>query len=184
VIQSWKALNLYNLATYTAPRTIQKTFYQQKWLAKSHTRTYHGRQVREKQWQLMFNRRIPAVVDMDVSSLAKDEGARQAAGRGSGRDQPPWMRKFNQRSTPYSGMTFWPLERRLDTAVFRAMFASSVRTARQFVVHGHVKVNGKKVCVINCVVAVMAWDNGLMMDVADEISWLPAEPRRHVQRRS
>lgn len=43
------------------------------------------------------------------------------------------------------GMTFWPLERRLDTAIFRAMFASSVRTARQFVVHGHVKVNGKKI---------------------------------------
>jgi ribosomal protein S4 len=34
----------------------------------------------------------------------------------------------------------------LDTAIFRAMFASSVRTARQFCIHGHVNVNGKKVC--------------------------------------
>jgi ribosomal protein S4 len=146
VIQSWKALNLYNLATYQAPRSIQKTFYQQKWQAKSHTRTYHGRQVREKQWQLMFNRRIPAVVDMNVAQLAKNDGSRQAAGRGSGRDDPPWMVKRQPRATPYTGMTFWPLERRLDTAIFRAMFASSVRTARQFVIHGHVKVNGKKVC--------------------------------------
>lgn len=47
--------------------------------------------------------------------------------------------------TPYMQMTFAPLERRLDTAVFRALFASSVRQARQFVIHGAVKVNGKKV---------------------------------------
>jgi ribosomal protein S4 len=42
-------------------------------------------------------------------------------------------------------MAYYPLERRLDTAIFRALFASSVRQARQFVVHGLVKVNGKKV---------------------------------------
>jgi ribosomal protein S4 len=47
--------------------------------------------------------------------------------------------------TPYMGMTFYPQERRLDTAIFRALFASSARQARQFVVHGFVKVNGKKV---------------------------------------
>lgn len=49
-----------------------------------------------------------------------------------------------QDMTPYMQMTFAPLERRLDTAVFRALFASSVRQARQFVIHGAVKVNGKK----------------------------------------
>lgn len=42
-------------------------------------------------------------------------------------------------------MTYAPLERRLDTAIFRAMFASSSRQARQFVIHGAVKVNGKQV---------------------------------------
>ncbi|KAG6284922.1 hypothetical protein E4U46_006408 [Claviceps purpurea] len=46
--------------------------------------------------------------------------------------------------TPYMQMTFAPLERRLDTAIFRALFASSVRQARQFVIHGAVKVNGLK----------------------------------------
>lgn len=46
---------------------------------------------------------------------------------------------------PYMQMTFAPLERRLDTALFRALFASSARQAKQFVVHGAVKVNGKKV---------------------------------------
>lgn len=47
--------------------------------------------------------------------------------------------------TPHMQMVYAPLERRLDTAVFRALFASSVRQARQFIVHGAVKVNGKKV---------------------------------------
>ena len=42
-------------------------------------------------------------------------------------------------------MVYAELERRLDTAIFRAMFASSARQAREFVVHGYVKVNGKKV---------------------------------------
>ncbi|KEY70905.1 hypothetical protein S7711_00747 [Stachybotrys chartarum IBT 7711] len=46
--------------------------------------------------------------------------------------------------TPHVQMVFAPLERRLDTAVFRALFASSVRQARLFIVHGAVTVNGAK----------------------------------------
>jgi len=37
------------------------------------------------------------------------------------------------------------LEQRLDNVVFRANFAASRSQARQFVRHGHVTVNGKKV---------------------------------------
>ncbi|GAA6163943.1 30S ribosomal protein S4 [Pelagimonas sp. KU-00592-HH] len=37
------------------------------------------------------------------------------------------------------------LERRLDAVVYRAKFVATVFAARQFVNHGHVKVNGKKV---------------------------------------
>lgn len=37
------------------------------------------------------------------------------------------------------------LERRLDALVYRAKFVPTVFAARQFVNHGHVKVNGKKV---------------------------------------
>ncbi len=42
-------------------------------------------------------------------------------------------------------MIYAPLERRLDTAIFRALFAASARQARQMVVHGAVKVNGQPV---------------------------------------
>ena len=37
------------------------------------------------------------------------------------------------------------LERRLDAVVYRAKFVATIFAARQFVNHGHVTVNGKKV---------------------------------------
>ena len=37
------------------------------------------------------------------------------------------------------------LERRLDTVVYRSKFVPTVFAARQFINHGHVKVNGKRV---------------------------------------
>tara|TARA_B100000949_G_C14127597_1_gene385225 strand:- start:93 stop:713 length:621 start_codon:yes stop_codon:yes gene_type:complete len=39
------------------------------------------------------------------------------------------------------------LERRLDTVVYRMKFVSTIFSSRQFVNHGHVKVNGKKVTI-------------------------------------
>jgi hypothetical protein len=110
----------------------------------------------------MFSRYIPAVVPLDAAELAKDDGAIQGAGRGSGKDVKPLtpeeaeqMKQDRKKlpeaklPTPYMGMTFYPQERRLDVAIFRALFASSARQARQFVVHGFVKVNGKKVGLIS-----------------------------------
>jgi small subunit ribosomal protein S4 len=37
------------------------------------------------------------------------------------------------------------LERRLDTVVFRAKFVATMFAARQFINHGHIKVNGRRV---------------------------------------
>ena len=37
------------------------------------------------------------------------------------------------------------LERRLDTVIYRAKFATNSFSARQLINHGHIKVNGKKV---------------------------------------
>ena len=37
------------------------------------------------------------------------------------------------------------LERRLDAVVFRAKFVPTIFAARQFINHGHIKVNGRKV---------------------------------------
>jgi small subunit ribosomal protein S4 len=39
------------------------------------------------------------------------------------------------------------LERRLDTIIYRAKFVPTVFAARQFVNHGHIKVNGRRVTI-------------------------------------
>jgi ribosomal protein S4 len=84
---------------------------------------------------------------MDHKYLARYDGSEQAAGRGAGIEAAEKSR--TPPMTPYMQMTYYPIERRLDTAIFRALFASSVRQARQFCVHGLVKVNGKKVRISN-----------------------------------
>lgn len=129
----------------------------------------------------MFSRYIPSVVPMDAKELARDDGSAQGAGRGSGKDEKISAdeKSVIKRNiiTPYMSMTFYPTERRLDTAVFRALFASSARQARQFCVHGFVRVNGKKVCypaIVSC--------GGEAHESTDAISWVPPEPRRHVLR--
>ncbi|CZR66792.1 related to NAM9-mitochondrial ribosomal protein, small subunit [Phialocephala subalpina] len=144
---TWNKYNLYNLSRLQMPRTGGLTFFQQKWKAKSISRAYHGEQIREKQWQRMFTPRLNAVVPMDHKYLAEFDGSELAAGRGSGLEQPLGAEKGQakkKKPIPYMHQTYAPIERRLDMAVWRALFASSARQARQFVVHGKVKVNGKK----------------------------------------
>ena len=83
---------------------------------------------------------------VDHRYLAQNDGSEQSSGRGSGLDTKAGGRRAPARlRTPYEQMVYHPMERRLDVAIFRALFASSTRQARQFVVHGAVKVNGKKV---------------------------------------
>ncbi|KAI0176142.1 alpha-L RNA-binding motif-containing protein [Hypoxylon sp. FL1284] len=147
--QSWNKYNLYNMVRTPAPKfhtTDYITFFQQKWKAKGMLRDYHGEHVVERKWVRMFSRRLLSVAEMDTRYMAEHDGSEMAAGRGSGKDEPPnWSHVSVPRRTltPYMQMTFAPMERRLDIAVFRAMFASSTRQARQFCVHGAVKVNGK-----------------------------------------
>ncbi|KAI0432113.1 hypothetical protein F5Y09DRAFT_302605 [Xylaria sp. FL1042] len=149
--QSWNKYNLYNLSRAQDPnfrRDDNKTFFQQKWRAKGLLRTYHGEHIVERKWERMFNRRLLSVADMDTGYMARNDGSELAAGRGSGVEQPPIWGRWGippRTITPYMQMTFAPMERRLDIAIFRAMFASSARQARQFCVHGAVKVNGKVV---------------------------------------
>ncbi|ERF76971.1 hypothetical protein EPUS_02684 [Endocarpon pusillum Z07020] len=142
VRQSWSKYNLYNLSRIATPPYKTRTVFQQKWSAKSILRAYHSEQVREGMWERMFSRRLRSVVPMNPEYLAMNDGSLESAGRGSGLET--LFAKRHPKAIPYMQMTFAPLERRLDTAIFRALFASSARQARQFVVHGAVKVNGKK----------------------------------------
>ena len=51
---------------------------------------------------------------------------------------------FQKRGNPGENLLQF-LERRLDNAIFRAGFAPTIPAARQLIVHGHVRVNGKRV---------------------------------------
>ena len=59
------------------------------------------------------------------------------------------FRNYFEKASRQKGITgenlLFMLERRLDNVVFRSGFSTSRRQARQFVNHGHVEVNGKKV---------------------------------------
>lgn len=161
---SWNKYNLYNLSKLRIEesRLGDRTFFQQKWAAKAMTRAYHGEHIKEGQWERMFSRKIESVVNMNPRYMAENDGSEQATGRGSGKKyNPDWRAKQEaagesgpnpyvtnlktNRATPYMQMTYAPMERRLDIAIFRALFASSARQARQFCVHGFVKVNGQPV---------------------------------------
>lgn len=129
-----------------------RTYFQQKYAAKQETRRYHGEHLTKRQWQNIFKHSLHSVVPMSAVSLAAGGGSEQAMGRGSGLELlPPGRRERMPGSpagimgkVPYMNQMWAPMERRLDMAIFRAMFASSARQARQFVVHGFVNVNGKK----------------------------------------
>ncbi|KAL9050550.1 MAG: hypothetical protein Q9162_006577, partial [Coniocarpon cinnabarinum] len=78
-----KKENLYNLSRMRNPPTAERTYFQQKWTAKSVTRAYHGEHIREGLWKRSFVRRPPAVVPMNPTYLASHDGSDEAAGRGS-----------------------------------------------------------------------------------------------------
>lgn len=145
--QSWSKYNLYNLSRAKGQDNRARTFFALKWKAKSVSRNYHGSQVREGVWSRMFDRRLRSVIPMNAKYLASNDGSIESAGRGMGAELHDPKKNI---AIPYMQMIYAPLERRLDTAVFRAMFASSIRQARQFVIHGSVTVNGKKVCLSSC----------------------------------
>ncbi|KAJ6256994.1 37S ribosomal protein S4-like [Drechslerella dactyloides] len=148
--QSWNKHNVYNLFRYRLPQTTGRTFFQQKFRAKQETRRWNGEYLTERKWNSMFRHTLRGVIRMSPAEMAAGDGSAAVAGRGSGVDVVPRRAgsgtrvDAHERPIPFPQMTFAPLERRLDTAVYRALFASSVRQARSFCVHGKVSVNGKK----------------------------------------
>lgn len=119
---SFNKYNLFNLYKKGNIDFRSKSLYQQKWSAKQETRAYHGEHITESRWQTMFSPKLDSVAQLDAS-----------------------LRGGVTKETPFLMQTFATLEKRLDFAVFRAMFASSVRQARQFILHGNVYVNGVKI---------------------------------------
>lgn len=116
---SWNKYNLYNLYKKSRVNFAGQNLYQQKWTAKQETRAYHGEHLTESRFQSDFSSKLESVAHLDAS-----------------------LRGENNVTTPLPLQTYAVLEKRLDFALFRAMFASSIRQARQFILQGAVTVNG------------------------------------------
>ncbi|CDK29675.1 unnamed protein product [Kuraishia capsulata CBS 1993] len=116
---SWNKWNLFNLYKQQRFRDNQKTLFKEKWSAKNMTRAYHGEHITESKWKALFTPQLDGVAQLDAS-----------------------LKGDRLKPTPMMLQTYAVLERRLEYAVFRAMFASSVRQARQFIIQKAVKVNG------------------------------------------
>lgn len=124
---SFNKYNLFNLYKKGKIDFRTKTLYQQKFHAKQETRAYHGEHLTEGRFNTLFSSKLNSVAQLDAS-LRKSGGSADN----------------KLKETPYILQTYATLEKRLEFALFRAMFASSIRQARQFILHGNVFVNGIK----------------------------------------
>jgi ribosomal protein S4 len=125
--QSWSPANLFNLyqRTYGPPTADTKftksslTMFQQKWKAKQLVRGYHGDWIPEQKFKKGY---LPDGLPPIVGSKERQEAR-----------------------VPLASLMFAEVEKRLDTVVYRCCFAHSIYRARAMVVHGAVKLNGRKV---------------------------------------
>ena len=87
-------------------------------------------------------RRKPSDYGLQLSAKQKLKGY---YGNVSEKQMVRYYKKASQRKGDTSENLIEALERRLDAVVYRMKFVPTVFAARQFVSHGHVLVNGKRV---------------------------------------
>lgn len=126
-------------------RHTQKTIFQQRWKSKAVVRAYHGDHINEKifkRWYLPEN--LP-----DVRPRRKvfgdDKDTLEAFAKRKQREKELVDEEDRRGMAPVGSLMFSLVERRIDVFIFRCCFAHSVYEARRMVVHGYVKLNGKKV---------------------------------------
>ncbi|ODV89001.1 hypothetical protein CANCADRAFT_14309, partial [Tortispora caseinolytica NRRL Y-17796] len=122
--QSMHKQNVYNLYKMNLSYPIQNNLFRQKWVAKQLGRGYHGEHITEHKWKGYLSDITHAMVPLD--KVRKSSVGTLKAALSNSIPAQMWM----------------PLEKRLDTAVFRSFFASSIRQAKQYITSGHVRVNG------------------------------------------
>lgn len=153
--KSWSPRNLYNLWKRTAgpksedilfKKTSEATLFQQRWISKAAVRAYHGDYIPEKVFKRWY-----------LPDSLPDVRPRRQVFSGDNLDLELYARrKLKEKQqeeeieekglAPVGSLMFSEVERRIDTIVFRSCFAHSIYEARRLIIHGDVKLNGKKVC--------------------------------------
>jgi ribosomal protein S4 len=126
------------------------TIFQQRWRSKRLTKGYHAEHLGAKAFERWFlPEALPRVRSADGTGAVSSELSKWVEGREAAGGRTALRKKIaemeQEASSPVGTLMFTEVERRIDTLVFRACFATSVWQARAFVVQGHVKINGRVV---------------------------------------
>ncbi|KAF8598868.1 alpha-L RNA-binding motif-containing protein, partial [Ceratobasidium sp. AG-I] len=144
---SWKPVNLWSIWNRSiGPGTSgvkftksSKTLFQQRWAAKRFIRAYHGDYIAETRFQRWY---LPETLPNTRPSTSTPAPAASSVQEYAGRKRLGQVRP--DQPTPVTSLMLVEVERRIDVFLFRCCFATSAWQARQLVVHGKVKLNGKK----------------------------------------
>ncbi|KAF9559088.1 alpha-L RNA-binding motif-containing protein [Agrocybe pediades] len=154
---SWSPKNLYNLwrrtvgpeaADLSFKNTSEETLFQQRWRSKAAVRAYHGEYIPEKvfkRWYLPDT--IPDVRPRrQVFGDDKNQLEEYALRKTKAREQERKLEEEIEQKglAPVGSLMFIEVERRLDVFLFRCCFVHSVYEARRLIIHGYVKINGRK----------------------------------------
>jgi ribosomal protein S4 len=133
---SWNRYNLYNLYKYSRQgpeREINKTAFQLRWRAKQLCSAYHAGHLTQHQFRKQRQSTLPRIQRQPQQSDTFDSGASNQATM----SLLPYP--------PTSMLAFAFLERRVDMALFRACFTTSIWESRSLCNTGDVWVNGQRI---------------------------------------
>ncbi|EIN05476.1 alpha-L RNA-binding motif-containing protein [Punctularia strigosozonata HHB-11173 SS5] len=168
---SWHPRNLYNLWLRSIGgrskeiqfhQQLETSLFKQRWVSKALVRAYHGDFINEKIFKRYYlPQTLPDVRPAkrtaatgpkgnlldDTKSLslfARREGGLSKAARERDAERDSALAEEGDEVPPVASLMFSDVERRVDVFIFRACLAHSVYEARRMVIHGDVKLNGKK----------------------------------------
>jgi len=160
---SWSPHNLFNLYQRTVGQKATEaqftrtslTLFQQRWISKRLLRAYHGDHIPEKSFKKWYlPRSIPDVRPRKLprtlagAGVGSNDEVLLDEHRGAMRNARMERKRRNENDeqglAPVGSLMLSEIERRMDVFIFRCCFAHSVYEARRLVVHGYVKLNGKK----------------------------------------
>ncbi|KAG6875668.1 hypothetical protein C0992_002900 [Termitomyces sp. T32_za158] len=149
---SWTPKNLYNLYLRTdGPRKREITFksasstlFQQRWRSKAVVRAYHGDFIKEKVFKRWFLPETLPDVRPKRKVLGDDKASLEEFALRKKKEKELAEEEAIKGMAPVGSLMFSEVERRIDIFLFRCCFVHSVYEARRLIIHGNVKLNGKK----------------------------------------
>ncbi|KAG6888030.1 hypothetical protein C0995_010995 [Termitomyces sp. Mi166 len=149
---SWTPKNLYNLYLRTdGPRKREITFksasstlFQQRWRSKAVVRAYHGDFIKEKVFKRWFLPETLPDVRPKRKVLGDDKASLEEFALRKKKEKELAEEEALKGMAPVGSLMFSEVERRIDVFLFRCCFVHSVYEARRLIIHGDVKLNGKK----------------------------------------